>query len=590
MAVQQRKIPRDQTTLGGMVASQLPKTPTGIRGFDEITFGGLPKGRPALVAGRAGSGKTLFGMEFLVRGATQFDEPGVLMSFEETAEELVKNFTSLGFDLPDLIQRNLIAVDYVTVEREHIEETGEYDLEGLFIRLDYAIKSTKARRVVLDSIETLFSGLENAGILRAELRRLFRWLKSRGVTAVITGERGEDTITRHGLEEYVADCVIVLDHSVNERIATRRMRIVKYRGSFHGMDEYPFLITEHGLSVLPITSNRLVHAVSSERVSSGIPRLDAMLGGNGYYKGTSVLVSGTPGTGKSTLAAHFARAACSQGERVLYFAFEEAPDQIVRNMQSVGLDLTPCLKQGTLRIDARRPTMWGLELHLASMHREMTEYKPSIVIIDPISNLSSIGSTNEVRSMLTRLVDFIKNNGITSLFTELLAGSNDTEITREGISSLMDTWIVLEDIQSGGERNRGIYVRKARGIGHSNQVREFLMTPRGIDIIDVYSGPEGVLTGTARVTQEARNRAERERFEQQMVRKQRELARKEKMLDAQISILREQFDNDQEELQREIEEDRQRQEMALEIQQTVSTMRGGKRPASEADSRKSKKK
>ncbi len=578
MAVRAKQTITRQPRSRDTVFTQLAKTATGIRGFDEITYGGLPKGRPALVAGRAGSGKTLFAMEFLVRGATEFNEPGVLMSFEETSDELIKNFSSLGFDLSDLIAHNRLAIDYVTVEREHIEETGEYDLEGLFVRLDYAIKQVNAKRIVLDTIEALFSGLKNEAILRAELRRLFRWLKSRGVTAVITGERGKDTLTRHGLEEYVADCVVVLDHTVTERVATRRMRILKYRGSFHGMDEYPFLITERGLSVLPLTSSRLEHSVTNERVSTGVPRLDAMLGGEGYYKGTSVLVSGTPGTGKSTLAAHFARAACDRGERVLYFAFEEAPNQIVRNMQSVGLDLSPCLKSGTLRIDSRRPTMWGLELHLASIHREIVDFQPAIVIIDPISNLTTIGTQNEVRSMLIRLVDFIKNSGITSLYTELLGSTQEAELTRDGVSSLMDTWVILEDLAFAGERNRGIYVRKARGISHSNQVREFLLTEKGIDIVDVYSGPEGVLTGTARVAQEARARAEREQREQDLVRKQRELQRKEEVLNAQISVLRNQFEIEQEDLRRVIEEDARREEQARDIERRITGMRDTERP------------
>ncbi|MDD5675770.1 MAG: circadian clock protein KaiC, partial [Chitinivibrionales bacterium] len=397
----------------------LQKTPTGISGFDEITFGGLPRGRPTLIAGNAGCGKTLFGMEFLARGALQFNEPGVMMSFEETAEELIKNFSSLGFKVEDLIARKKLHVEFVAVERSEMTETGEYDLEGLFVRLDHAIKSINAKRVVLDTIEALFSGLANEAILRAELRRLFKWLKSRGVTAIITGEKGITTITRHGLEEYVADCVILLDHTIVDRAATRRLRVVKYRGSAHGTDEFPFLIQETGISVLPITSLNLEHTVSKERISTGIERLDSMLDGKGFYRGSSILVSGPSGAGKSTVAAHFAAAACKRNERVLYFAFEESGNQIARNMLSVGINLLPFIKNGTLKVHAARHTAYGLEMHLATMHKIITDFKPKTIIVDPMSNLMASGTMTEVKSMLVRLIDFIKVSQITAMFTDV---------------------------------------------------------------------------------------------------------------------------------------------------------------------------
>ena len=551
----------------------LEKTPTGIQGFDEITNGGLPKGRPCLIAGRAGSGKTLFGMEFLARGAMVYKEAGVLMTFEERAEDLIKNFASLGFDLQQLIDNSLLLIDYVSVERAEIEETGEYNLDGLFVRLEYAISALNAKRVVLDTIEALFSGLANEAILRAELRRLFYWLKQKGVTAVITGERGTSTLTRHGLEEYVADCVVLLDHTVNERIVTRRMRVVKYRGSAHGADEYPFLIDESGISVLPVTSLTLEHKVSSERISTGIERLDAMLDGKGFYRGSSILVSGTSGSGKSTLAASFAQVACKRNERVLYFAFEEAPQQIVRNMRSVGIDLAPCIKNGTLKIEAARPTVWGLELHLATMHKAIVSFEPQIVIIDPISNLVSVGTVNEVRSMLIRLIDFIKMKGITALFTDLIQGGVFHEATEVGVSSLMDAWILLKSIEYNGERNRGIYVLKARGISHSNQIREFLLTSKGIDIIDVYTGPGGVLTGTARITQEAQERADAIIREQQTEQLKMELDRKQKILENQIVALKAQFEGEKAELLKDLEERKLREQVLAEDRTKIARMR-----------------
>lgn len=568
------------------VSTILPKTPTGIEGFDEITLGGLPKGRPTLVAGNAGCGKTLFGMEFLARGALQFDEPGVMMSFEESAEELVKNFSSLGFKVDNLIARKKLHIEFVAVERSEIEETGEYDLEGLFVRLDYAIKTIKAKRVVLDTIEAIFSGIPNEVIVRAELRRLFRWLKSRGVTAVITGEKGIQTITRHGLEEYVADCVILLDHTVFKGIATRKLRVVKYRGSLHGSDEFPFLIQETGMSVMPITSPNLEHTVSKERISSGIERLDFMLGGKGFYRGSIVLVSGTAGTGKTTLAAHFAAAACRRNEKALFFAFEESGNQIIRNMQSAGIDLEPHIANGVLKVHAARPTAFGLERHLTTMHTMITGFKPKVIIVDPISNLIATGAVSEVKSMLIRLIDFIKINHITVLFTDLVSGEF-SEGTDVGVSSLMDTWILVKTLENNGERNRGLYVLKARGLKHSNQIREFIITPKGVNLVDAYSGSDGVLTGTARAAQEERDNASRNLRNQETERKHRELKRKKQMLEAEIALLKSKYESEEEEIQRAIEQEAaEEEELASQRQRMVAFRSSDKEISSEHKGRK----
>ena len=461
----------------------IEKCPTGISGLDEVTGGGLPKGRPTLVVGGAGSGKTLLSMEFLVNGATKYNEPGVFVAFEETSEELSKNVASFGFDVQALIAKKKLAVDYVYIERSEIEETGEYDLEGLFVRLGHAIKSVGARRVVLDTIEVLFAGLPNPAILRAELRRLFRWLKSVGVTAVITGERGDHSLTRYGLEEYVADCVILLDHRVTDQLSTRRLRVVKYRGSAHGTNEYPFLIDEQGMSILPITSMGLAHEASTEKVPTGVTRLDKMFAGGGYYRGSSVLVSGTAGTGKTSLAAFFADAACRGGKRCLYFAFEESESQILRNMRSIGLDLAKWTRKGLLKVHSSRPEMQGLERHLVEMHKLIGEFKPQAVVVDPITNLVKVGGRLEVTSMLTRLIDYLKTEKITSLSTSLVTNARDVE-EAAGVSSLMDTWIALQDIECNGQRDRGIMIMKARGMGHSNQIREFKLTDRGVMIAD----------------------------------------------------------------------------------------------------------
>ncbi|MCK9275070.1 MAG: circadian clock protein KaiC [Syntrophales bacterium] len=535
--------------------AQLEKSMSGITGLDEITGGGLPKGRATLICGGPGSGKMLFGMEFLFRGATQFDEPGVFMAFEETAEELTGNVASLGFDLEKVAGEGKLLIDHVRVERNEIEETGEYDLEGLFIRLGYAIDSIGAKRVVLDTIESLFSGLSNTGVIRVELRRLFHWLKDKGMTTIITGEQGSGSLTREGLEEYVSDCVIFLDHRVSNQISTRRLRIVKYRGSTHGTNEFPFLIDEDGIRVLPITSLGLKHAVSDERISTGISRLDGMLGGSGYYRGSTILVSGTAGTGKTSIAGHFADASCRRGEKALFFAFEESPAQIVRNLRSIGIDLKPWLDKDLLFIHAERPTLYGLEAHLAVLHKVIQKSNPSIVIIDPISNLTAVGSQSEIKSMLIRIIDQLKSYNITTLCTSLTTHDRSLETTEVGISSLADTWLLLRDIESAGERNRGIYVLKSRGMAHSNQIREFLLTDHGIDLLDVYVGPAGVLTGSARLSSEEQERSNILLRQQEIERRKSRLERRRKKLETQIESLRAEFKAEEEELKSYMEQE-----------------------------------
>ena len=530
----------------------LSKCTTGIQGLDEITSGGLPKGRPTLVCGGAGCGKTLLGLEFLVRGATLHDEPGVFIAFEETAEELADNVRSLGFDLNDLIEKKKLSVDYIHIERNEIEETGEYDLEGLFIRMGYAIDSIGAKRIVLDTLETLFSGLSNVSILRAELRRLFRWLKEKGVTAIITAERGHGTFTRHGLEEYVSDCVLLLDHRVEGQISTRRLRIVKYRGSTHGTNEFPFLIDEGGISVFPITSLQLKHEASSERISTGVPALDAMLGGPGIYRGSSVLLSGTAGVGKTSLACHAANACCQRGERCLYIAFEESEAQLLRNMRSIGLNLEPWITKGLLCFQAARPTMNGLEMHLASIHKQVEAFQPQLVIVDPITNFMSTGTVAEATSMMMRLVDYLKARQITAILTNLNRVSGILEQTELDITSLIDTWLLLRDIELNGERNRGLYILKSRGMAHSNQIREFLLTDQGVQLTEVYLGPEGVLTGSTRLAQEAKEKATAVQRSAEIERKRGELARRQQALEAQIAVLQLQFQTDKEEMERDI--------------------------------------
>lgn len=529
----------------------LPKSPTGIEGLDEITEGGLPQGRPTLICGGAGCGKTLLAMEYLVNGAVEFDEPGVFIAFEETREELAMNVASLGFEIEELIAQKKLKVDHVFVERSEIEETGEYDLEGLFIRLGYAIDSIGAKRVVLDTIESLFSGLSNTAILRAEIRRLFRFLKDKGVTAIITGERGEASFTRQGLEEYVSDCVILLDHRIVDQISTRRLRIVKYRGTTHGTNEYPFLIDEEGISVLPVTSLDLNHEVSGEIISSGVKGLDEMLGKKGFYKGSTILVTGTAGTAKTTFVSSFANQTCKNNQRVLYFAFEESEQQLLRNMKQVNIDLAPHIESGLLKINASRPSLHGLEMHLVTIHKMIEGFRPDVVIVDPLSNLISVGAMNEVRGMLTRLIDYLKVNGITAMFSALTIPTGPSlELTEEGVSSVVDTWIMVRDVEGIGERNRGIYIIKSRGMDHSNQVREFVITPEGIKLLDSKVGPAGILTGSARLAYQIKQKEKHEAEREELERKERELERKRKILESTIENLRTEFESTEEELKR----------------------------------------
>ena len=553
-------------------AQPLAQARTGIAGLDEVTFGGLPAGRPTLICGGPGCGKTLLATTFLVNGAVMFNEPGVFMSFEESGDDLIQNVASLGYDLGALVARKKIAIDFVRVERSEIEESGEYDLEGLFVRLDFAIKTVGAKRVVLDTLEVLFAGLGDTQILRAEIRRLFAWLKERHVSAIITAEQGAGTLTRFGIEEYVSDCVMLLDNRVSNQITTRRLRVVKYRGSAHGTNEYPFLIDAQGVSVLPVTSAGLAHSASDVVISTGIPGLNQMLGAGGFYTGTSILVSGTAGTGKTSLAAHFVESVCARGERCLYFAFEESPAQIIRNMRSIGLDLQPRVDAGLLRFEAARPSLFGLEMHLARMYREIEEFAPAAAVLDPISALR--GETGDVHSMLLRIVDLLKSRGITAFLTDLLSVEG-MDKADAGMSSLMDTWLSLVQLESNGERNRGIYVLKSRGMNHSNQIREYQLTSQGVKLIEAYLGTGGVLTGSARIAQEMVDAAAAVRRAQDNERKHRDVERKRAALERQIAELRAELDAEEEEAQRSLQHNEELEKRIQTERHAMAIQRGG---------------
>lgn len=523
----------------------ISKSPTGISGFDELTLGGVPTGRPTLVCGSAGCGKTLFATTFLIHGARDYGEPGVFVTFEERPGDIVSNVASLGFELNKLVEDQKIAFEYIALDRSELEEAGDYDLEGLFLRLEAAIDSVGAKRVVLDTIESLFSVFSNQAILRAEIRRLFDWLKDKGMTTVITAERGDGTLTRQGLEEYVSDCVILLDHRVQNQISTRRLRIVKYRGTAHGTNEYPFLIDQEGFSVLPVSSLGLNHKVSEERISSGIADLDDMLAGGGFHRATSILISGVAGSGKSTVATSFANAACTAGERALIFSFEESADQAVRNMKSLGVDIGRWITSGNLRYIATRPTFYSLEMHLAVMLREVIRFNPSLVVLDPISSFMESGDRMEIQSMLLRIVDFLKSRGVTAVFTHLMHGQDGNAQTDAGLSSLMDAWILLLNREVNGEFNRELYLLKARGLSHSNQVREFLMSKDGIKLVPPYLGESGALTGSARKTEEAKSRQTEIRRQAEALRAQQQIEQKRRRAKAQMEALQADLDADE---------------------------------------------
>ena len=553
------------------IKKELPKAPTGIEGFDDITKGGLPAGRPTLVVGGPGSGKTLFAMEFLVNGASKFHEPGVFFSFEETENELAQNVASLGFDVKALEAKKMLAVEFVKVEAAEIVETGEYDLEGLFVRLGYSIDSIGAKRVVLDTIESIFSAFGNTLIIRSELRRLFQFLKEKGVTAVITGEKGNGILTRNGLEEYVSDAVIVLDNRVMGNIATRRMRIIKYRGSSHGSNEYPFLIDENGFSVLPLTAIGLNATASSERISTGIADLDVMMEGKGYYKGSTIMITGQAGVGKTSFGAEFVQEACRNGKKALFITFEESSSQIIRNMKAIGINLEPFINKGLLLIHADRPTSYGLEMHLVTIHKLVNDFKPDVLVLDPISSLMAIGEEVEVRSVLVRLVDYLKMNGVTTLFTDLKHSEKPDQSSL--ISSLVDAWILLENVEANGENNRILRLVKSRGMAHSNQIREFHITNKGIDLIAPYVGPSGVLTGSARFAQEAKEVAEEASRAEEIALLKLNLEQQKKVLEANIKALQAEFDDKKAALQRKVQDEKRRKDSLENNRKHLRTLR-----------------
>ncbi len=476
--------------------NQLQKCPTGIKGFDEITEGGLPKNRTTLVSGGAGSGKTLLGIDFLINGATNYNEPGIFMSFEETEDELYKDVASLNLDLKGLVSKKKILVEHVVLERRDVQEK-EFNLEGLLIRLENAIHSIGAKRVVLDSIESLFAGFTDIGILRVEIKRLFRWLKEKQVTAIVTGEPSDGFYTRQGLEEFVSDCIILLDNRVKEQISVRRIRVVKYRGSKHGTNEYPFVIDNQGLSVIPITSAGLDQPGTAKRVSTGVSSFDKLFKGGGYTRGSTVLASGTAGTGKTSLAAAFAVASCKRGERCLYLSYEGSAGQLAQNMKSIGFEMEPLIKKGLLKIVSTRPSFFGLETHLLDLYKMIADFKPQAVVIDPLTSLIGQQNPVEIQSMITRLIDLLKTNGITGFFTSLVPSTEQNDSSGEiGVSSLIDTWIVVRALEEdeGRRRIRGLYIVKSRGMGHSSDVHKIVLSDDGINIIkmdaDATAGPK----------------------------------------------------------------------------------------------------
>ncbi|MDR3436298.1 circadian clock protein KaiC [Telmatospirillum sp.] len=551
---------------------QLTKAPTGISGLDEVLLGGLPAGRPTLVCGAAGCGKTLLGMTFLVNGATRFGEAGVMVSFEETGQDLADNVASLGFDVPGLIAAKKLAIDHIHIERSEIAESGEYDLEGLFVRLGYLVDQIGAKRVVLDTLEALFSNLSNESTVRAELRRLFGWLKERGLTTIITGERGQDTLTRHGLEEYVSDCVIVLDNRVQDQITTRRLRIVKFRGSAHGTNEFPFLLDDQGITVVPLSSSGLDHKVSNDVVSTGILGLDAMLGPNGIYRGSSVLVSGVAGSGKTIIGASFADAACRRGERCMFFSFEEAAEQLIRNVGSAGVQLQQHVEAGLLRFETTRPTSFGFEMHLAHMQRELDRFRPSAVIVDPVTSFR--GPDSEVNALLLRMLDMLKTRGVTTIFTSLTFSTERMAQSDFGLSSLMDSWISLADIESNGERNRGLYVLKSRGMSHSNQIREYLLTDQGVILIEAYIGVAGVLTGSARLAMDAQASLEAQQQREEIASRRREIANRRAATERQIAELHAEIEMQEAEVTRLIAQNERRERVLEADRAAMSVSRG----------------
>lgn len=533
----------------GFVIKRLAKCPTGIEGLDTLTNGGLPRNRLTLICGSAGSGKTSLGIEFLVQGIIKYDEPGLFITFEEKPQEIIENAASIGFDLEDLINKKKLFIEYIPVQEEEVMQSGDYTLEALFIRFEQVITSIAVKRVTLDTLDSIFASLGNTPVLRAEIYRLFNWLKQKNITSLVTSEAGITTLSRNGLEEYISDCVISLRTNIVSEVLTRFLRVVKYRGSKHGTNEYPFLITDIGINLFPITSNYLNNIVSTEFVSTGVKELDEMMDNKGYYRGSTVLVTGTAGTGKSSLAAVFSNSICQTGERCIYFTFEEMINQILRNMSSVNLNLQQWIDKDLLKFYAYRSPTYGLETHLLTIQNVIKEFKPHAVIIDPITNFDLIGTELEIKSMMTRLIDFLKAQQITALFTSLATTIDPREQTEIGISSLIDSWLVLQNLEQAGERTRGITILKSRGIAHSNQIREFIITSNGIKLEKIYVGPNGILTGSARLDQEEQEKLHLLLQEKETLRRKKLLEHKKALLEAKIMALKSEFDADVEEIE-----------------------------------------
>ncbi|WP_240236172.1 circadian clock protein KaiC [Nocardioides sp. CFH 31398] len=520
----------------------LEKAATGIEGFDDITFGGLPRARATIVTGAAGSGKSMFGVEFLAQGARAYGEPGVLLSFEETADELVANAASIGVDLRAMADEGTLVVDSAAGDLDDLVQSGAFDLEGLLLRLAAAIDAVGARRVVLDTVETLFSTLPDETTVRREFARLLRWLKERDLTVVVTAERGQQgRLTRHGIEEYVSDCVVVLDHRVEDEVATRRMRVAKYRGSPHGTNEFPFLISGRGLVVMPLHHDELTE-VSEERVSLGIPELDTMVGG-GVFRGSTIMISGSAGTGKTSIAACAADAACRRGEKALFLSFEEPSGQVVRNMRSIGLDLQHWIDKGLLVVQHMRPAITGLEAHLASLHMILDEHPAEVVVLDAVASLSRGVASYASASAVARDIAMLRLRGATTVLTAL-AGTHDDPHTDVSASSLVDAWLLVRNVENDGERNRLLMTIKNRGSFHSNQVREFLLTDDGPRLVDVFVGPDGVLTGSAREQQEARDASTEDARRRDQERRRASIERRREEVEAQIATLRRQLEDE----------------------------------------------
>ena len=538
----------------GKVKSSSDIVSTGVKGLDDVLGGGIPQGHAMLLVGKPGTGKSILSMEYLLHGIELHKENGVYISFEESEKQIISNAASFGWKFEEMVKKNKLAISYIDMQPEQMRTVGDYDLSALILRVKGAIKKVNARRVVIDGINNLLSTFDDERIIRSDLLRLIREIKEVNATIFITGERGHDSWSKMGFEEYLADGLMHLDNRTDGNYQTREIQVVKCRGINHYTGKSPFIINSEGMSIRPLITADFDYKVLKSRVSTGIADIDNMLGGKGLYRGSTVYITGPSGAGKTSISSSFANGACSRGERALFLAFEESSDQIIRNMKSIGLSLDKWVNEKLLYFYTARATTNSLEGHLDNIMTMVREVEPTCVVLDPISAFRPIANENETKLMLIRLNDYLRARKITTVFTALSSDGEYSEHADVQLSSIADTWIVVRIMDYKGERNNVMQLMKSRGMSHSRQMKEMYFTGNGLKLQNVYQGPEGVLTGAARIGQEKYEKLKEARNVIEIDKNRKKIERKKSLLEASIEALKHEYEEELEALHAAIEE------------------------------------